>query len=163
MFQHERLEVGVAAADQGRRAALREEQGGQLLVVVAQALRVVHHQRTGLLGHAQHLGVVDEFGIHRRILAHQHHLAGAEGGLAEFAQREPVMLVVAHLQRRGTGHRHPVAQRQPTGTDVMQGVATALGFQQHGEGGVLGDLDVGDGIHHHDDVQRHGRNLAGRR
>jgi hypothetical protein len=42
-------------------------------------------------------------------------------------------------------------------------MAAALGFQQHGEGGVLGDLDVGDGIHHHDDVQRHGRTCQARR
>ena len=39
---------------------------------------------------------------------------------------------------------------------AMQPVPAARGFQQHREGGVLGNLDMGDGVHHHDDVQRHG-------
>ena len=38
---------------------------------------------------------------------------------------------------------------------VMQPMAAALGLEQHGEGGVLGDLDGPDRVHHHGDVQRH--------
>ena len=78
MFADEGLERGGVAADQGRRAALREQQRRQLLVEVAQALRVVDHQRTLRLGQAEDLGVVQVIGVDRRVLAHQHDLAGPE-------------------------------------------------------------------------------------
>jgi len=41
----------------------------------------------------------------------------------------------------------------------VQPVAAPLGLQQHGEGGILGDLDGSDGIHHDDDVERHAPGL----
>ena len=53
MLGDEGLELGGVAADQGGRAALREQQRGQLLVEVAQALRVVDDQRAGALGDAR--------------------------------------------------------------------------------------------------------------
>ena len=46
--------------------------------MVAQALRVVDDLGAGALGEAEDLGVVQVVGVDRRILAHQHHVAGAE-------------------------------------------------------------------------------------
>src|SRR5690554_422409 len=78
MFGDEVLERGGLTADQGRRAALREQQGGELLVQVAQAAWIVDHVGAGQAGGIEDLGVVDVVGIDRRIRAHQHHVAGAE-------------------------------------------------------------------------------------
>src|SRR3546814_9939010 len=58
-------------------AALGELERGELLVEVAQALRVVHHLRALALHEPQQQGVVDESGIDRRIPAHQHHVTGS--------------------------------------------------------------------------------------
>src|SRR3546814_11189497 len=63
--------------DQGGGAALGELERGELLVEVAQALRVVHHLRALALHEPQQQGVVDESGIDRRIPAHQHHVTGS--------------------------------------------------------------------------------------
>jgi hypothetical protein len=35
----------------------------------------------------------------------------------------------------------------------MQAVAAPMGLQQHGEGGILGDSDGPDRIHHHGDFE----------
>jgi hypothetical protein len=78
VLRHEGLELGGVPADQRRRAALREEQGRELLVVVPQALGVVHHRRPGPLGQAQDLGVVDVLLVDGRVLAHQHDVPGVQ-------------------------------------------------------------------------------------
>ena len=74
----EGLEGRRIARHQGRRAALGELESGQLLVHVAQALRIVHHERAGALREAEQLGVVQVVGIDRWVGAHQHDVPRAE-------------------------------------------------------------------------------------
>jgi hypothetical protein len=78
---HEGLERGGLAAHQGRRAALREAQGGQLLVEVAQAARIVDHRRPRQPCDVEDLGVVDVVGVDRRVGAHQDHVPGTEAAV----------------------------------------------------------------------------------
>ena len=132
---------------------MREQQRGQLFIHVAQALGVIHNHRAIPLCHAKNLGGVQVSGIHRRIGAHQHHLAGAEFQWLPIATLEVRALFIAHGQRRHRGHRAGLAHAQSAGADVVQAMAAALGFQQHGEGGVLGGLDGLDRVHHHHDIK----------
>ena len=56
----------------------------------------------------------------------------------------------------------PSRTPQSAGQHVVQAMAAALRLEQHREGGVLGDLDRPDRVHHDDDVERHGRGLRQR-
>ena len=128
-------------------------QRGQLLVQVAQALRVVDHQRAGALRQAQDLGVVEVVGVDRRVLAHQHHVAARP---AQSVTAGPVRGSRPGRRAPRSGATRawaaPSRTRQAARQHVKQAMAAPLRLQQHRERGVLGDLDRPDRVHHDDDV-----------
>ena len=69
-----------------RRAALREAGREQLLVAVAQRLRVVDHQAAVARARLEDVGGVDVLVVERRVLAHQHHVEPAERDLARLGR-----------------------------------------------------------------------------
>ncbi|MNN11436.1 hypothetical protein D3C81_1243940 [compost metagenome] len=140
-----------APAHQGRRRALRELGGEQLLVAVAQALRAVDHQQAFALGLLQQLRAVEEFVVERRVLAHQDHVQLVQGQILLVIEMEPMLGIMDDLQRARAGPHLAVAQVEVLLFHVEQRPAAGLGGEQHGQRAVLLEGYAGDGVH--DDAQ----------
>ncbi|MCY1362341.1 hypothetical protein D9M69_490550 [compost metagenome] len=145
-----------SSADHGRRRALREQRGEQLLVAVAQALRFVDHQHAGALGLLQQIGGVDELQVERRILAHQDHVQIAQQRVAFGPQFEPFFRVGKNLQRTHPGPSLAFALIQVALFHVEQLPATLLRGQQHGQRAILFIGNAGDRVHDNPDANAHG-------
>ncbi|CVB21158.1 Uncharacterised protein [Serratia marcescens] len=148
MLLVEFADVRGAATDQRVRRQFREPGGEELLVAVAQALRLVDHQRAFDFGALQNVGRVDVFGIERRILAHQDHVQIVQRQILLAAEAEPVLLVFLHAQQAGAGAPVTGVQIEIVHLHVVQFVTAALRFEQHGEAGVFLDVDGIDRVHH---------------
>jgi hypothetical protein len=84
-----------------------------------------------------------------RILAHQDDVQPAQPFAARRSKAVPVLEVVAHPQGRHAAPGFPVAQPDVGELAIEHVPAARLGGEQHGQGAVLGGLDVTDGVHHH--------------
>src|SRR3546814_9236195 len=85
--------------DQCRRGALWKLGGEELLVAVAQALRSIDHQRSGLFRQFQQIGCVDILAVERRVLAHEDHVQISQGRIDLPILLEPMLWVVEYPQR----------------------------------------------------------------
>jgi hypothetical protein len=97
--------------------------------------------------------------IERRILAQQNDVEFGQISAARRAEREVIARLVAHLKRLDRSEQLAVEQRQTVRRVVRKSMPARLRLEQHGEGGVALDVDPGDRIHLHRDVQAHGRSL----
>ncbi|MND93558.1 hypothetical protein D3C80_857460 [compost metagenome] len=166
----QRLEDGVAllvdeftqdvgaAADQGRRRALREQRGEEFFVAVAQALRTVDHQHAGGFGLFQQVGAVDEFHVERRILAHQDHVQLAQGAVLFGFQLEPVLRVGEDFQRAHARAGLAGALVEVLLLHVEQRPAALLGGKQHGQRAILLIGNARNGVHDNPEANAHGLN-----
>ena len=91
------------ATDHRWRAALGEQQGGQLLVQVAQSARIVQDQHAFGPRHVEQDGIVQVVGINWWILAHQYHVELTQRRLDGGAEFEPAGRIVADDERRKRG------------------------------------------------------------
>ncbi len=88
-----------STSDERGRGVLGKPGGVELLVGVAQALRLVDDEAAFILGPLQHVGGVDKFGVERGILAHQDHVQAGERLIHHLAQRVPVGIVIFDGER----------------------------------------------------------------
>ncbi|MNP17187.1 hypothetical protein D3C76_1096110 [compost metagenome] len=144
-------------ADHGRRRALREQRGEELLVAVAQALRAVHHQHPGALGLFQQVGGIDVLVVERRVLAHQDHVQLGERQVDFLSQFVPASGVREHLQRAHAAAGLAGLLVEVLLLHVVQRPAAGLGGQQHRQRAVLLEVDACDGVHDDPEAYAHER------
>ncbi|MNE12636.1 hypothetical protein D3C80_1054410 [compost metagenome] len=145
-----------AAADQGRRGALREQRGEQLFVAVAQALWAVDHQHTSGFGLFEQVGAVDKLHVEWRILAHQDHVQIAQGVVFFGFQLEPVLRVGEDLQRAHPRAGLALALVEVLLLHVEQRPAALLGGKQHGQRAILLIGNARNGVHDNPEANAHG-------
>ncbi len=146
--------VGAAGHQRGR-GVFGKPGGVELLVGVAQALGLVDDEATLVLGPLQHVGGVDKFGVEGGILAHQDHVQAGERLIHHLAEAIPVGIVIfdgerTHGAEGATGLHVEILHLQ-----IEQLVAALLRLFEHGEAGVLLDVDGRDGVHHDAEFNGH--------
>ena len=150
VLAQERVHVGHVAGDQGRRAALREPGRVDLLVHVAQALRAVDDQRALLLGALEDVGACR---CTRCRTAGPCASAGSRARPARSTRGSPSVNQSLGSARTVSGAHAPegdaVAQRQVALLEIAQARSRAPARRAASQRGVLGVLDVVDGVHHH--------------
>ncbi|MNN00087.1 hypothetical protein D3C81_1126700 [compost metagenome] len=156
MFGGELSQNVRPAADHGRRRALREQRGEELLVAVAQALRAVDHQHAGGFGLFQQVGGIDELIVEGRILAHQDHVQVCQRQVEFGVHLVPALGVVEHFQRAHAATGFIRFLVNILLFHIEQRPAASLRCQQHGQGAVLVEIDARDGIHHDPEAYAHG-------
>jgi hypothetical protein len=139
--------IAHVAGDPGRRAAFRKPRRVHLLVHVAQALRPVQYGDAERFCSLEDVGGVDVLHVEGGVLAHQDHIEILERARDGLPPAEPVRPVIPNGQWREPAERHPVVEPQMGQFGIVNLHAAPLCGEQHGEGRVLGGLDILDGIH----------------
>ncbi len=135
-----------------RRAEVGELQHRQLLVLLAQAARVIDDQRpaAGALEHQRREVVVE---VERRVLAHEDRATAAE---RDRRLRPEQVVVTGHApdgDRPGARHGVGVLEREVARLAEPDLVPARLRRQHDGEGGVARDLQARQRVH--DEEQLH--------
>ncbi len=121
-------------------------QGVEFFVGVTQTDRIVDHPSPRVL---QQITGGEILQIHGRVLAHQHDIHIGEGPFLGFTQRAVIFHAVTRNDGPQSSPGTSIAQKEiRRGKDPTR-MPARLCRQQHGEGGVLGGLDPGDGVHEH--------------
>ncbi len=102
---------------------------------------------------------VDVFHVERRVFAHQHRVQFRQRQLSLAVEGEPPVLVVLDAEPPRSAEGFVAARVQIGLLEVMQLPTARLGSQQHGEGGIFFDGDGRDGIHHHTELDGHGKQV----
>ena len=157
LLGEEGAQLGRLARHDRRRAEVRILEHGELFVLLAQAAGVVDDERLAAraLEHERREVVVE---VERRILAHEHRLAAAQGHGVLRAEQVVVAGDAAH--RHGPGARHGVGvlEREVARLAEPDLVLARLGRQHDREGRVARDLQAGHRVH--DEEELHGSILA---
>ena len=148
MLLPEFFQLGFAAGHQGFRRQVREPGGVELLVAVAQALRLVYDQRAFLFCTLKDVGAVDVFGVERRIFTHQDDVEIGQGNILLGAELVPFVVVLLDVNDAGARAGFTVDQVKIVHLHIVEFIAATLRFQQHGEAGIFLDVNVCDGVHH---------------
>ena len=148
MLLPEFLQLSFAAGHQRFRRQVREPGGVELLVTVAQALRLVDDQRSFLFCAFENIGAVDVFSVEWRIFTHQDDVEIGKRNVLLGAEFVPFVVVLLDVNDAGAGAGFTVDQVKIVHLHIVEFIVATLRFQQHGEAGIFLDVNVCDGVHH---------------
>jgi hypothetical protein len=152
---------------QRRRHQIGEMRHQQLFRRIAHGSRVIHHQRVRM-DMFQYMCRGDVGHVERRILAHQHHVHGAEIDARRRTGSEMVAALPAYRHRPCDGgyafgdapvrRRPPFLQREMPHFVMPQRVPAKLRLEHQREAAIAIDIDRVERVHLDRDVQfiRHG-------